>query len=106
MRGTLYVVTYTAKITDIGAKKILMLFMKCHYKNLGFGMQLLRGGQFSPRLFTISSKRYVRCILLTFFSQLTDEKSYGHFMRDNATAHTENNSLVAFHEVFGERIVS
>jgi hypothetical protein len=27
-------------------------------------------------------------------------------MQDNATAHTANNSMVALHEVFGERVIS
>jgi hypothetical protein len=45
----------------------------------------------------------VRLILSPFFNQLTDEeKSYGHFMQDNATAHTANNSVVALDEVFGK----
>jgi hypothetical protein len=36
---------------------------------------------------TINSERYVRLILSLFFSQLTDEeKLYGHFVQDNATA--------------------
>lgn len=36
---------------------------------------------------TISSEHYVRLILSPFFNQLADdEKSYGHFMQDNATA--------------------
>jgi hypothetical protein len=56
---------------------------------------------------TINSERYVRLILSPFFDQLTDEeKSYGHFMQDNATAHTANNSMVALDEVFGERVIS
>jgi hypothetical protein len=56
---------------------------------------------------TINSERYVRLILSPFFDQLTDEeKSYGHFMQDNATVHTANNSMVALDEVFGERVIS
>jgi hypothetical protein len=52
---------------------------------------------------TISSECYVRLILSPFFGQLTDEKKlYGHFMQDNATAQTANNSMVALDEVFGE----
>jgi hypothetical protein len=31
-----------------------------------------------------------------------DEKTYGHFMQDSATAHTANNSMNAIAEVFGE----
>jgi hypothetical protein len=38
----------------------------------------------------------VRLILLPFFNQLIDdEKSYGHFMQDNAMAHTEKYSVDA-----------
>jgi hypothetical protein len=55
---------------------------------------------------TVNSDRYVRLILSPLFGQLTDEKSYGHFMQDNATAHTANNSVVALHEAFGERVRS
>jgi hypothetical protein len=53
---------------------------------------------------TINSERYVRLILSPFFSQVTDEeKLYGHFMKDNATARTVNSSVVALEEVFSER---
>jgi hypothetical protein len=46
-------------------------------------------------------------ILSPFFGQLTDEeKSHGHFMQGNATAHTANNSVVALDEIFGERVLS
>jgi hypothetical protein len=31
-----------------------------------------------------------------------EEKLYRHFMQDNATAHTANNSTVALDEGFGE----
>jgi hypothetical protein len=41
------------------------------------------------------------------FDQLTDEeKSYGQFVQDNATAHAANNSVVALDEVFGERVIN
>jgi hypothetical protein len=55
---------------------------------------------------TINSERYMRLILSHFFCQLTDEKSYGHFMQDNATAHTPNNYMIAIDEAFGERMIS
>jgi hypothetical protein len=56
---------------------------------------------------TVNSERYVILILSPFFDQQTDEdQSYGHFMQDNATAHTANNSMVALDEVFGERVIS
>jgi thiamine phosphate synthase YjbQ (UPF0047 family) len=52
---------------------------------------------------TINSKHYVTLVLSPFFDQLTDEeKSYRHFMQDNATAHTANNTMVALDEVFSE----
>jgi hypothetical protein len=65
------------------------------------------GGQLSPCLFheTVNSERYVRLILSPFFSQMTDEKLYGHFMKDNATARTVKNSVVALDGVFGERAI-
>jgi hypothetical protein len=51
---------------------------------------------------TLKSKHYVRLILTNFFEQLTkDEKTYGNFMHDNATAHTAIKSLNALAEVFG-----
>jgi hypothetical protein len=52
---------------------------------------------------TISSELSVRLILSPFFGQLTnEEKLYGNFMQDNATAQILNNSVVALDEVFGE----
>jgi hypothetical protein len=45
-------------------------------------------------------------ILSPFFGQLTDEKLHGHFMQDNATAHTANNSMIALDDVFGEQVIS
>jgi hypothetical protein len=56
---------------------------------------------------TINSERYVRLILTLFFffDQLTkDEKTFLHFMQDNATVHTVN-SMKVLAEVFGERVV-
>jgi hypothetical protein len=45
-------------------------------------------------------------ILSSFFGQLTTEvKSYGHFMQDNATAHTANHSMDASEKVFGEWVL-
>jgi hypothetical protein len=55
----------------------------------------------------INSERYVRLILSPFYIQQTnEEKSYAHFVQDNATAHIANNSMVALDNVFGERIIS
>jgi hypothetical protein len=71
---------------------------------LWFGVELVRGGQFSPE--TINSELYVIFILSPFFGQLTDEKSYLHFKQDNATAHTANNAMVALDEIFCERFIS
>jgi hypothetical protein len=48
---------------------------------------------------------YIRLILSPFFSQLTDEKTYGHFMEDNAAAHTVDNSVVALDKVFSKRVM-
>jgi hypothetical protein len=45
--------------------------------------------------------------LTTFFDQLTeDEKTYRHFMQENATVHTANNSTNVLAEVFGEQVMS
>lgn len=56
---------------------------------------------------TINSDRYVRLILTPFFEQLVEEeKLHRHFMQDNATAHTANNSMDAIDEIFGERVIS
>ena len=38
------------------------------------------------------------------FLELTG-KMYGYFMQENATAHTENFSVPALEEVFGEQLV-
>jgi hypothetical protein len=45
----------------------------------------------------------VRWTLSLFFDQLTDdEKLYGHFIQDIATARTATNSVAALDEVLGE----
>jgi hypothetical protein len=55
----------------------------------------------------INSKSYVKLILSPFFDQLTaDEKWYGHFMQDNAIAHTANNSMDALAYVFTKWVLS
>jgi hypothetical protein len=56
---------------------------------------------------TVNSDRYVNDILNPFFSQLTaEERQYGYFQQDNATAHTANAAMVAIREVFEDRIIS
>jgi hypothetical protein len=56
---------------------------------------------------TIISEPFARLNLCLFFYELSDEeKSYGHFMQDNASANTVNNSVFALDEIFGERIIS
>jgi hypothetical protein len=46
-------------------------------------------------------------ILSPFFDQLADEeKSYRHFVLENATPHAANNSMAALDEVFGIRVIS
>jgi hypothetical protein len=55
----------------------------------------------------VNSDRYVRNILEQFSEQLTDdEKQYGYFPHDNATAHTKRNSVIALQGVFNDRIIS
>jgi hypothetical protein len=42
-----------------------------------------------------------------FFEQMTDnERQYGYFQQDNATAHTARNSMSALQKVFADRIIS
>ena len=56
---------------------------------------------------TVNSDRYINDILNPFFDQLNaEERQYGYFQQDNATAHTANASMVAIQEVFEDRIVS
>jgi hypothetical protein len=81
---------------------ILTLYTKCHYIVKSWG-----GGCSSPRRITVNSDRYVNDILNPFFNQLTaEERQYGYFQQDNATAHTANASMVAIREVFEDRITS
>jgi hypothetical protein len=55
----------------------------------------------------VNSDRYVNDIPNPFFNQLTaEEKQYGYFQQDNATAHTASASMVAIREVFEDRIIS
>jgi hypothetical protein len=50
----------------------------------------------------VNSDRYVN-----FFSQLTaEERQYGYFQQDNATALTANATMAAVREVFENRIIS
>jgi thiamine phosphate synthase YjbQ (UPF0047 family) len=56
---------------------------------------------------TVNSDRHVNDILNPFFNQLTaEERQYGYFQQDNATAHIANASMVAIREVFEDRIIS
>jgi hypothetical protein len=49
----------------------------------------------------------VNNILNPFFHQLTaEERNYGYFQEDNATAHTADDSMDAIHKVFDDRIIS
>jgi hypothetical protein len=44
----------------------------------------------------VNSDRYVNDTLNPFFNQLTaEERQYGYFQQDNATAHTGNAAMVA-----------
>ena len=56
---------------------------------------------------TINSERYRTQILAPFFQLLSDnERQYGYFQQDSATAHTAADSLDAIREVFDDRIIS
>jgi hypothetical protein len=49
----------------------------------------------------VNSDRYVNDILNPFFYQLTaEERQYGYFQQDNATAHIAYATMVAIWEVF------
>jgi hypothetical protein len=56
---------------------------------------------------TIICERYVQVILGQFFPELTEEERlYGWFQQDSATAHTARMSMLALSGVFGDRIIS
>ena len=56
---------------------------------------------------TINSERYIAQILRPFFSELTEEeKTFGFFQQDGATAHTANDSMNVLQSVFEDRIIS
>jgi hypothetical protein len=62
-----------------------------------------------PVLFneTINCDRYVQVILRQFFPWLTEEERlYGWFQQDSATAHTAYMSMQALSNVFADRIIS
>jgi hypothetical protein len=56
---------------------------------------------------TINCKRYVQVILEQFLLELTEEERlYGWFQQDSATAHIVCISMQALSDVFGDRIIS
>jgi hypothetical protein len=56
---------------------------------------------------TINYERYVQVILEQFFSELTEEERlYGWFQQDSATAHTVRMSMQDLSDVSGDRIIS
>jgi hypothetical protein len=62
-----------------------------------------------PILFenTINSEWFVTDILRPFFDSITEEqKTYGYFMQDGATAHTAIYSIKVLNEVFENRLIS
>jgi hypothetical protein len=51
---------------------------------------------------TVSCERYVRIVLRQFFLELTEEERlYGWFQQDSATAHTAHMSMQTMSDVFG-----
>lgn len=55
----------------------------------------------------VNSDFYVRTMLRPFLNELTqEEKDYGYFQQDGATAHTAHNSIATLHEVYDDRIIS
>jgi len=56
---------------------------------------------------TVNAARYVNNILCPFFVDLTEEERlYGVFQQDTATAHMAHASLEALRKVFGHRVIS
>lgn len=57
---------------------------------------------------TVNSQRYISAILNPFLAELTeDEKTYGYFQQDGATAHTAPTSLEHIYKIFTpDRVVS
>jgi hypothetical protein len=56
---------------------------------------------------TINCERYVQVILGQLFSELTEEERlYGWFQQDSATAHTAHMSVQSLSDVLGNRIIS
>jgi hypothetical protein len=54
---------------------------------------------------TINCERYVQVILRQFFSELTEEERlYGWFRQDSATAHTAHMFMQALSDVFGDKL--
>jgi hypothetical protein len=52
-------------------------------------------------------ERYIQVILRHFFSELTEEERlYGWFQQDSATAQTAHMSMQALSDVFRDRIIS
>ena len=52
---------------------------------------------------TVNAERYVQDLFNPFVAELTeDERLYGYFQQDGATAHTALAALSRVHEVFGE----
>jgi hypothetical protein len=70
-------------------------------------LKLLCGQQFSLCL----SAKKINCdyhrsfVLLPFLGQMADEKLYSHFMQDNETVHTVNNSVVVLDKVFSKQVI-
>jgi hypothetical protein len=55
----------------------------------------------------INCERYAQIILGQFFPKLPeDERIYGWFQKDSATAHTARMSMQLLSHVFGDRIIS
>jgi hypothetical protein len=56
---------------------------------------------------TINCERYARVVLRQFFLELTEEERvYGWFQQDSATAHTAHMYMQALSDVFRDRIIS
>jgi hypothetical protein len=56
---------------------------------------------------TINCERYAQVILGQFFPEFAEEERlYGWFQQDSATAHTSCISMQTLSDIFGDRIIS
>jgi hypothetical protein len=108
VRGVTSVAMSMHKLQEYGRMKILTLYSKCHYIVKMWGV-LCSKSMVNHWLHTFPRNHehcYVNDILNLIFNQLTDEeRRYGYYRQDNATAHTANAIMVAIREPFQDKII-